>query len=109
MRAPAAPTITAFRGPPLLRFVLLPSNEVYARFADTLVHLNASAAAFSLLAPDGTSTRGLVRTATAAVRTRLALALHLRNTLVAPSRTRSGRIVVAAWAVVRPQRGLNNY
>ena len=83
VRAPAAPTITAFRGPPLLRFVLLPSNEVYARFADTLVHLNASAAAFSLLAPDGTSTRGLVRTATAAVRTRLALALHLRNALVA--------------------------
>ena len=55
--------------PVLSRFVLLPSGEAYARFADSsLVQLNAPAAAYAILAPDGSKTSGLSSCATAANR-----------------------------------------
>ena len=65
----ARPKMRLDTSPVLSRFVLLPSGEAYARFADSsLVELNAPAAAYAILAPDGSKTSGLISCATQANR-----------------------------------------
>ena len=66
----------------LVRFVLLPNGEAFARFSDcSLIVLNAAAYAYALIEPDGKKTHGVCTCVRSALRPRLTAALHARNVL----------------------------
>lgn len=68
--------------PELVRFVLLPSGESFARFSDcSLVSVNPCGGAYLLLEADGTELRGSCACATSTLRPRLRIAMKLRNVL----------------------------